>query len=99
MKKIILLFLMFVFAFTAVCEAGTIFVATAKNIRGALYLGYGPNPQSASEQAMSKCTQNSFFTGSCHVVHVRCEYVPDRPIAKVQTSPHKVQTFRPVSFQ
>jgi len=56
-------------------DAG-MFVATAKNLRGALYQGYGPTPGHASEMAVVKCSQDSFIPPSCKVVCVRMEMPP-----------------------
>lgn len=56
-------------------DAG-MFVATAKNMRGALYQGYGPTPGHASEMAVVKCSQDSFIPPSCRVVCVRMEMPP-----------------------
>jgi len=64
---------------SAVAHAGPVFVATAKNFRGALYLGMGPTPYHASEMAIVKCTQNTFFKGSCRVCSVRMECPPPPP--------------------
>jgi hypothetical protein len=61
---------------TASSFAGGVFVATAKNLRGALYLGYGPTPCHASEMAMVKCSQDSFIPPSCRVLCVRMECPP-----------------------
>jgi hypothetical protein len=99
MKKSILFVLLFIFMFSCLCDAGTIFVATAKNARGALYLGYGPNPQCATEKAIEKCSQDSWIPRTCHVVCVRCEMVPDRPIA-MAPHPQKIKPYnRPMTFQ
>lgn len=61
-------------------SAAPLFVATAKNFRGALYLGYGPTPHMASEQALSKCSQDSFIAPSCRVLCVRAECPPPCPV-------------------
>jgi hypothetical protein len=65
-------------ALTVPSHAG-FFVATAKNLRGALYQGVGPTPQHASEQAIIRCSQDSFIPPSCRVVCVRME-VPPAPL-------------------
>jgi hypothetical protein len=79
----------------SVSSDATMFVATAKNLRGALYLGVGPTPGHAAEQAIVKCSQDSFIPPSCKVICVRMEcppplYAPPvrKPIkkSKVRTS-------------
>jgi hypothetical protein len=57
-------------------DAAGVFVATAKNLRGALYMGFGPSPGHASEMAMVKCSQNSFMPGTCKVLCIRMECPP-----------------------
>jgi hypothetical protein len=59
--------------------ASPVFVATAKNFRGALYLGFGPTPGHACEAAVVKCSQDSFAPPSCKVVSVRAECPPPCP--------------------
>lgn len=78
---------------TAMSVHAGMFVATAKNMRGALYLGAGPTPHHASEQAMVKCSQDSFIPPSCRVVEVRMECPPPvcappmrKPIRKSKVS-------------
>jgi hypothetical protein len=66
------------------------FVATAKNLRGALYLGYGPTPKHASEQAIVKCSQDSVIPRTCKVTCIRSECPPPPPPCKVP--PCKVPT-------
>ena len=65
--------LMLVFAVPS--NAG-MFVATAKNFRGALYQGFGPTPGHAAEMAIVKCSQDSFVPPSCRVMCVRMEVPP-----------------------
>jgi hypothetical protein len=65
-----------VFMLTAFSYGQGMFVATAKNIRGALYQGVGPTPNHATEMAMVKCSQDSFIPPSCKVVAVRMECPP-----------------------
>lgn len=72
--------LVLVLMVTATVEAAPLFVATAQNFRGALYLGYGPSPCAATEAAVAKCSQDSFFTRSCKVVGVRMECPPPPPM-------------------
>ena len=67
--------MLIVFAMTSVAGAG-MFVATAKNLRGALYQGYGPTPGHASEMAIVKCSQDSFIPPTCRVICVRMEMPP-----------------------
>jgi hypothetical protein len=67
------------------------FVATAKNLRGALYLGYGPTPGHASEMALVKCSQDSFIPPTCRVVCVRMEAPPVAYIPKVRKSVAKTR--------
>lgn len=64
---------------TAAAHAAPAFVAMARNLRGALYMGYGPSPYHASEMALAKCTQDSFFPLKCRVVNVRMEVPPPPP--------------------
>ncbi len=63
----------------ATAFAGPMFVATAKNLRGAMYLGYGPSPHHASEMAIAKCSQNSVLPPTCRVTCVRMEAPPPCP--------------------
>ncbi len=64
-------------------NAGWIFVATAKNVRGALYLGAGPTPSHAAEIAIVKCSQDSFLPASCKICRMRKEIVPTKgPVKK-----------------
>ncbi|MCA1961830.1 MAG: hypothetical protein LDL33_13675 [Desulfomonile sp.] len=63
----------------AAAWASPMFVATAKNFRGAIFLGYGPTPQHATEAAVSNCTQHSFLPPSCRVINVRMECPPPPP--------------------
>jgi hypothetical protein len=88
MKKVVVFSLLSIFVLSSLCHAGTIFVATAQNMRGAMYLGYGPTPQCASEKAMESCTRDSWIPCSCKIRCIRCEMVPDHPIAMV---PQKVR--------
>ena len=74
-------------------HAGGMFVATAKNARGALYQGFGPTPGHASEMAIVKCSQDSFIPPSCKVVCVRMDCPPPvclppmrQPIRKTKVS-------------
>jgi hypothetical protein len=60
-----------------------LFVATAKNLRGALYLGYGPTPKHASEQAIVKCSQDSVVPRTCKVMCIRSECPPPPAPCKV----------------
>jgi hypothetical protein len=93
-RKLMLLVLGIAFVLmTAMSGHAGMFVATAKNLRGALYLGAGPTPQHASEQAMVKCSQDSFVPPSCRVVCVRMECPPPvcappmrKPIRKSKVS-------------
>ncbi|MBM4327803.1 MAG: hypothetical protein FJ118_11645 [Deltaproteobacteria bacterium] len=71
-----------------------LFVATAKNFRGALYLGYGPTPTHASEQAVVKCSQDSFIPPSCKVVCVRAECPPPCPPPKARKT---AKVYKPIS--
>ena len=77
----------FLFAVTATVDAG-VFVATAKNFRGALYQGFGPTPSHASEMAIVKCSQDSFLPPTCRVICVRME-VPPQVIAPKVRKPIK----------
>jgi hypothetical protein len=61
---------------TAASYANGMFVATVQNLRGAMYQGFGPSPGHACENAMVKCSQDSFIPPSCKVVSVRMECPP-----------------------
>jgi hypothetical protein len=85
--------LLFVLLVAAWSHAGGVFVATAKNARGALYQGFGPTPGHASEMAVVKCSQDSFIPPSCKVVSCRLDCPPPvclppmkRPIRKAKVS-------------
>lgn len=87
--------LLFVLMLAAVSHAGGVFVATAKNFRGALYQGFGPTPGHACEMAIVKCSQDSFAPRSCKVVSVRLDCPPPvcappapmrKPIKKTQAA-------------
>jgi hypothetical protein len=85
--------LLFVLLVAAWSHAGGVFVATAKNARGALYQGFGPTPGHASEMAVVKCSQDSFIPPSCKVVSCRLDCPPPvcfppmkRPIRKTKVS-------------
>jgi hypothetical protein len=69
---------LFVLMLAASSDAA-VFVATAKNLRGALYQGVGPTPAHASEMAIVKCSQDSFIPPSCKVVLVRMDCPPPCP--------------------
>ncbi len=74
--------------------ASPVFVAQAKNLRGALYLGVGPTPYHASEMAVAKCSQDSVIPCTCKVVGVRMECPPAPPpmmMAPQQTKYRKVK--------
>ena len=73
--------MLFALMIAAAADASPMFVATAKNFRGALYLGFGPSPYHASEMAVAKCSQDSFVPPSCKVVSVRMECPPPAPMA------------------
>jgi hypothetical protein len=68
--------LILMLAAAAVSHANGMFVATAQNLRGALYQGYGPTPGHACENAVVKCSQDSFVPPACKVVSVRMECPP-----------------------
>ncbi len=70
--------------FAAPASDAGMFVATAKNMRGALYQGYGPTPGHASEMAIVKCSQDSFIPPTCRVVCVRMEMPPMAYAPKVR---------------
>jgi hypothetical protein len=85
----------------ALSYANGMFVATAQNMRGALYQGCGPTPGHACENAMVKCSQDSFIPPSCKVLSVRMECPPPacflpppqvppmrRPIQKSRAAPN-----------
>ncbi len=67
---------MFIAILAATASEAGIFVATAKNARGALYTGYGPTPNHACENAIVKCSQDSFIPPSYKVMAVRMECPP-----------------------
>ena len=78
-RKLVVVFLIagfMVMSLAAASEAGGFFVATAKNARGALYTGVGPTPNHACENAVVKCSQDSFIPPSCKVMAVRMECPP-----------------------
>ncbi len=67
--------------------ASPMFIATARNLRGALFVGYGPSPYHASEMAMAKCSQHSWLPFKCRVLGVRMEYPPPPPPWALQPPP------------
>jgi len=73
---VLALILMMSLVLAASSFASGVFVATAKNLRGALYQGVGPTPGHASEMAMIKCSQDSFIPPACRVLCVRMECPP-----------------------
>lgn len=77
-RKLTFLLVIFVLALTAMIPGNSdaLFVATAQNLRGALYQGIGPTPGHASEMAVVKCSQDSFAPRSCKVITVRMECPP-----------------------
>ncbi|MFA6223721.1 MAG: hypothetical protein WC647_15535 [Desulfomonilaceae bacterium] len=77
-KKSVLLLAILALVITAVVPESSeaLFVATAKNFRGALYQGIGPTPGHATEMAVVKCSQDSFAPRSCRVLSVRMECPP-----------------------
>ena len=77
-KKSIFLLMILALAVSAMIPSNSdaLFVATAKNFRGALYQGIGPTPCHASEMAVVKCSQDSFAPRSCRVISVRMECPP-----------------------
>lgn len=84
--------LLFVLVLASLCQAGGVFVATAKNARGALYQGFGPTPGHACEMAVVKCSQDSFIPPSCKVVNVRMDCPPPvcAPAMPMRQAPRKV---------
>jgi hypothetical protein len=82
---------MLVAVLAATSQAG-VFVATAKNARGALYTGFGPTPNHACEMAIVKCSQDSFIPPSCKVMAVRLDCPPPMcaPPRKVARNMSKV---------
>jgi len=72
----LVLTLLFVLVFVVSSDASGMFVATAKNLRGALYQGFGPTPGHASEMALVKCTQDTFIPPTCRVIAVRLDCPP-----------------------
>ncbi|MEJ2718503.1 MAG: hypothetical protein P8182_15440, partial [Deltaproteobacteria bacterium] len=80
----------------AAVHAAPVFVATAKNLRGAIYLGVGPTPYHASEMAISKCSQNSVIPPTCRVLCVRME-CPPAPPPMVRKSIRKYKPIRKYS--
>jgi len=75
----------------AASSHAALFVATAKNFRGALYQGVGPTPAHATEAAIIRCSQDSFIPPSCKVVGVRMDCPPPvcappmrKPISKAR---------------
>ncbi len=76
--------------------ASPVFVATAKNFRGALYVGFGPTPGHACEAAVVKCSQDSFIPPSCKVVTVRAECPPPCPPPRKMVRKSSVKAYAPV---
>jgi len=80
----------------SLCDAAPLFVATAKNLRGAMYQGIGPTPMHATEMAMVKCSQDSFIPGSCKVLGVRMDCPLPAPCAAPMPQPvKKVRAYHP----
>ncbi len=77
-RKSIFLMALMALTVTAVIPGNSdaLFVATAQNLRGALYQGIGPSAGHASEMAVVKCSQDSFAPRSCRVISVRMECPP-----------------------
>ena len=46
-------------------------VAKAKNIRGAVYKARGRSPKRAVQKALNKCYFDSFFPDGCRIINVR----------------------------
>jgi hypothetical protein len=92
--------LLFVLLMAAWSHAGGVFVATAKNARGALYQGFGPTPGHASEMAIVKCSQDSFIPPSCKVICVRLDCPPPvcMPPMKRHISKTKMSRSRPAGY-
>jgi hypothetical protein len=95
--------LVLVLLVAATSHAGGLFVATAKNFRGALYQGVGPTPGHACEAAVVKCSQDSFVPPSCKVVSVRAECPPPmcpppmkKPLSKAKVSKTYPAAYYPV---
>ena len=84
----------FMMMVAAAVHAAPVFVATAKNLRGAIYLGMGPTPYHASEIAISKCSQNSVIPCSCKVLCVRMECPPAPPPVVHKSSYRKYKPIR-----
>ncbi len=76
--------------------ASPVFVATAKNFRGALYVGFGPTPGHACEAAVVKCSQDSFIPPSCKVVSVRAECPPPCPPPRKMVRKSSVKAYPPM---
>jgi hypothetical protein len=94
--KVVVVCVTVVMLTAAVAQAAPMFVATAKNLRGALYLGYGPTPGHASEAALVRCSQDSFLPPTCKVICVRMEVPPmPCPPPKVKRS---VRKYRPQAY-
>ncbi|MFH0822282.1 MAG: hypothetical protein V2B18_05980 [Pseudomonadota bacterium] len=89
---------LFVVMAATAADAAPLFVATAQNLRGALYLGYGPSPQHASEQALVKCSQDAFIPPSCRVMSVRMDCPPPPPAACYPTKVKKTRPYAKTSY-
>ncbi len=76
--------------------ASPVFVATAKNFRGALYVGFGPTPGHACEAAVVKCSQDSFIPPSCKVVSVRAECPPPCPPPRKMVRKSSMKAYPPM---
>lgn len=51
-------------------------VATAQNLRGAMFQGHGPTPERAFDEAMAKCSASSWVTCTCRLISIRAEPLP-----------------------
>ncbi len=91
MIKLVVVCLAVVMLTAATAQAAPMFVATAKNLRGAIYMGYGPTPGHASEQALVSCSQNSFLPPTCKVICVRMEVPPCPPPMMSKRSVRKIR--------
>jgi hypothetical protein len=67
--------------------AGPIYVATAQNLKGLLFTGYGPTPDHAGQMALSGCSRQSFLPITCKVVDLHAEFPPPPPPQMMQPMP------------
>jgi hypothetical protein len=83
-----------VFAACATSFAGPVFVATAQNLKGMLFTGYGPTPDHAGQMALAGCSRHSFLPVTCKVVELHAEFPPPPPPQMMQPMPRYQKSYR-----